>query len=69
MTTICYVDLRSRKTGNTERTLLATKDVDEAWDLVNTWNKRNIVGYKDDTDRETYVDGSDGLFADCYYSD
>lgn len=67
MTTKCYVDLRSRRTGNTETTLLVTEDANLAWDLVRAWNKSNLVGYEEDRDLSTYVDGSDGLFADCYY--
>jgi len=65
----CYVDLRSRKTGNTVETILTTENPDVAWHLVSKWNRTHVPYFDPERSSEDYIDGSDGLVADCYYEE
>ena len=59
------VDLRSRKDGNTIETIFSGEYHDEACVCLNSWyNEHPEVDI--DVDRESLVDGSDGVFADIY---
>ena len=60
------VDLRSRITGWTEETIYSGHDCDEAYRVAREWNKEHSGLDIDIEDREEYVDGSDGVFADVY---
>ena len=59
------IDLRSRKTGMSIRTIHSSQDYDKAMDVLNSWYKKHP---ELDTDKslEDYVDGKEGVFADYY---
>lgn len=60
------VDLRSRKTGNSIRTIFSGEH-DSACDVMNEWYKNNNVpGYVEGMSFEELHDGSEGVFADLY---
>lgn len=60
------VDLRRRKDGNSVETIYSGGKHDKAWDMTAKWNKDNIPDYDEKKYYESYVDGSEGLFADVY---
>ena len=59
------VDLRSRKDGNSVETIFSGEDHDEACDYLQHWydEHQEIDG---EVDRQSLIDGSDGVFADIY---
>lgn len=57
------VDLRNRKTGNSEKTIFSTENHDEAYIYAENWNRKNIKNYDIDID---YIDGNEGLIAEVY---
>ena len=59
------VDIRSRKDGNTIETIFSGEWYDEACDCLNRWYKEHPE-VDIESDRESLVDGSDGVFADIY---
>ena len=60
------VDLRNRKTGDAVECILSTNNHDEAWEFAEEWNKKNIPDYDIDIPNDSYIDGTDGLFAEVY---
>lgn len=60
------VDLRSRKTGDSERTIYSGTSYDEAWEVRNQWFKENLPDWNDDNDVSDLEDGSDGVYAYVY---
>lgn len=64
--TMYEVDLRNRKTGNSVECILSTENHDEAYQLVDEWNRKNVPDYDVDVSNDSYIDGTDGLFAEVY---
>ena len=60
------VDLRNRKTGNSVECILSTENHDEAYQLADEWNRKNVPEYDVDVSNDSYIDGTDGLFAEVY---
>lgn len=60
------VDLRSRVTGWSVETIYSGHNRDEAYRVAREWNKEHSGLDINIEDREEYVDGSDGVFADVY---
>lgn len=67
-TKIIYnVDLRSRKTGDSVLTILKTENHSEAWNLADKTNQawfQNLGVYSSATPTDSWIDGSEGYFAD-----
>ena len=61
------IDIRSRKTGNTIQTIFSTTDHDLACDYLEKWYKKHPE-LDIEVNREDYVDGKPGVFADIYLS-
>jgi hypothetical protein len=59
------VDLRSRKNGNTVETIFSGEWHDEACDCLSRWYKEHPE-VDVEVDRESLIDGTDGVFADIY---
>lgn len=57
------VDIRSRKTGDSIETIYSG-DHDAACDVMQKWYNDHGMSYE--VDIESYVDGTDGVFADIY---
>ena len=61
------VDLRNRKTGNSEQmNVFVSDNHEESYQYAKEYNEMHVDGYNDDLDNEKYIDGKDGLFADVY---
>lgn len=60
------VDLRDRTTGESVECILSTEDNSEAWDYAEQWNRKNVPDYNEDTNYDSYIDGTEGLVADVY---
>lgn len=57
------VDLRSRKSGNTVKTIFSG-GYDEAMEVLNKWYAEN--GMDSERPHDDYMDGADGCFADIH---
>lgn len=57
------VDLRSRTNGNSIETIYSGNH-DDACEVMQRWYREHDMSYE--VDLESYVDGSDGVFADLY---
>ena len=57
------VDLRSRKDGDSQKTIWCGKSYDDAWEVRNQWFDENMPYWSDQDDVNDLIDGSDGLFA------
>lgn len=61
------IDIRSRKTGNAIQTIFSCLDYDLACEYLEKWYKKHSeIDVKEN--REDYVDGKPGVFADIYLS-
>ena len=63
------VDLRSRKTGDTVKTIFSGDSHDKAWEVRDNWYKENLPEWDDENDVNDLIDGSDGVFAYVYSLD
>ena len=59
------IDLRSRKDGNSIETIFSGQWHDEAMDCLNRWYAEHPE-VDIEINRESLVDGTDGVFADIY---
>ena len=57
------VDLRSRKTGNSIETIFSGSH-DDACTVLQNWYDNHQMDYK--LNRDDYIDGTNGVFADIY---
>lgn len=60
------VELRNRKTGNSDFVILKTNDHDEAYKLAKSFNEMNVKYYYEEICIDNYIDGSEGYVADVY---
>ena len=60
------VDIRSRKDGESIETIFSGCH-DDACQIMNSWYNNHGMDIKKDL--ESYVDGTDGIFADLYIAD
>ena len=74
-TEIWEVDLRSRKTGDTIETIYSGNH-DEAFRVMTEWYDNHLEFWEiipreeiGTSTVEKFIDGSDGVFADCYAVD
>ena len=72
MEEIWEVDLRTRKTGESVETIFSG-DHDEAFRVMNNWYDNHSEFWKivpkeeiGTSTVEKFIDGNDGVFADCY---
>lgn len=59
------IDLRSRKDGHSIETIFSGESHDKACGCLQKWYDEHPE-LDADEDRESYVDGKDGVFADIY---
>lgn len=59
------IDLRSRKDGNSVETIFSGESHDEACACLKKWYDEHPE-VDIEVDRESFVDGTDGVFADIY---
>ena len=59
------IDLRSRKDGNSVETIFSGESHDKACDCLQKWYDEHPE-LDIETDRDDFVDGTDGVFADIY---
>ena len=62
------IDLRSRKDGNTVETIFSSESHDDACKCLENWYKEHSE-VDIEAERESLIDGTDGVFADIYYTD